>query len=189
MSWEASEAERRLANVVRLGVITQLDPAAARVKVKTAGIESDWLPWATSRAGGDRTWHPPEPGEQVVLLSPQGDLGQGVVLPSIYQQDHPAPGDRPSVSRTTYADGASLAYDRDAHKWSLEIPAGGAFEVTIGGTTLTIEDGKVTIKAADLHVEGDVKATGDVVAGSVSLKQHLHTGVMSGPALTGPPQQ
>ncbi len=63
-------------------------------------VLTDWLPWGTARAGGDRTWDPPEIGEQVMLASPAGDLRQGAIVGSFYQTAHPVPGDRAGLSRT-----------------------------------------------------------------------------------------
>lgn len=72
------------------------------------------------------------------------------------------------------------------------------------GTTIQIKGGEVTITAGSkvtvttpevvmtgkLTVAGDVVSTGgDVKAGSVSLKNHRHTGVQGGSSLSGIPQQ
>ena len=46
------------------------------------------------RAGADREWDPPTIGEQVVLLSPSGNLAQGVVLTGLFSDLIPANGDR-----------------------------------------------------------------------------------------------
>lgn len=39
-----------------------------------------------------------------------------------------------------------------------------------------------------MTLQGDVQTTGDVQAGSISLKSHIHSGVVSGGANTGAPQ-
>ena len=62
-----------------------------KAKVVVGEITSAWLPMMVSRAGNDRSWWPLEIGEQVVVLSPSGELTQGVVLGSINQQSIPAP--------------------------------------------------------------------------------------------------
>ena len=70
---DMTEAERRLSNLVMLGQVAELDAKKARVRVQAGPILTAWLPFATVRAGLDRTWHAPEPGEQVVLVAPGGD--------------------------------------------------------------------------------------------------------------------
>jgi len=63
-----------------------------------------------------------------------------------------------------------------------------------GSITINASAG-VTIKAPSgiecitpvVHVTGDVVADGDVLAGQVSLRGHVHTGVKAGSDLSGPP--
>lgn len=149
----AGELERILANMVRIGTIAELDEAAALVRVECGDLVTDWLHWLTGRAGPDRDWHAPELGEQVLVLSPSGDLAQGVVLAGIYQDAHPAPASSVNVHRLEYQDGASVQYDRQAHAYALEVPAGGVITLKIGGTVLKLEDGQATLTTPALLVD------------------------------------
>ena len=133
---EMTEAERRISNLAMMGQVVELDAARARVRVQAGPITTGWLPFATLRAGTDRIWHPPEPGEQVVMLAPGGDLNQAVVVGSVYRADHPAPADSADISRTMFKDGAVMEYDRAQHHWRLSVPAGGRIRFEIGGTSL-----------------------------------------------------
>lgn len=47
--------------------------------------------------------------------------------------------------------------------------------------------GKVTMTCTELHVTGAITAVGDVTAGTVSLKHHLHSGVATGGNNSGQP--
>lgn len=59
--------------------------------------------------------------------------------------------------------------------------------IIVGGTKkLEINDNKVIIHS-DLEVRGKIKATGDVVAGSISLQKHIHSGVYNGSGTTTKP--
>jgi phage baseplate assembly protein V len=158
-----SELDRRLANIVRQGTITELDDANARVKVDIGDLVTDWLPFHAARAGEDRTWHAPEPGEQVTILSPSGELSQGTVIPGIYQTKYDAPGNVRTKSRTEFKDGAFIEYDRDGHKHVIDVPAGGSITLHIGGTTLKLEDGQTTLTTPKLLVDSpDSTFTGAV---------------------------
>lgn len=119
---DTADLMRRVANVVRLGTIVAADYATAKARVKIGELTTDWLPWMTLRAGGDVTWWAPEVDEQVLVLSPSGELTQGVILAALYQTSIPANGDRPTLHRTTYADGAVIEYDREAHVLRATIP-------------------------------------------------------------------
>lgn len=159
---EIADLKRRIHNVVRVGEIHAADYAAARVRVKMGDIITAWLPWMTHRAGNDRTWHAPEVGEQVVVVSPSGDLAMGFVMPSVFQNDFPGPENVATKATTIYDDGATFQYDREAHKWTINIPAGEvSVDLTTGGDVNAEIDGDV-----NFHVTGDV--TGQV-DGNVDL--------------------
>ena len=56
---DVADIERRLGCMALYGTIAEADYAAARVRVRSGPILSNWLPFLTSRAEGDVTWHPP----------------------------------------------------------------------------------------------------------------------------------
>jgi len=144
------ELERRLSNTIRPGTVLEADYAKARIRVTMGDNTSAWLPWLTSRAGEDRTWHAPEVGEQVIVMAPGGELSAGYVMPGgIYKNDYPANGDKPEISRTTYKDGAILEYDRENHTHLLQLPEGSA-TVKVGDDAQTeITPDKITAKVGD----------------------------------------
>ena len=165
-SFDLVELARRLANVVRPATVAELDLANARLRAKydeTADGEAvltAWLPWLTVRAGADRTWWAPEEGEQVVLLSPSGELPQAVALPGLYRDMFPAPSDSADLHVVEYEDGARLSYDRAAHALTAVLPA--------GATARLVAPGGATV-VGNLRVEGNVTSTGDVTDSTSSM--------------------
>ena len=156
-----ADLARRLANVVRPGVVAEVDSGAAAVRVRyaeAADAVTAWLPFLAARAGGDVSWWPPEIGEQVVVLAPSGELSQGVVLGALYSDAHPAPAaaDR---HRVEYADGAVIEYDREAHRLRAELPAGGAAEISAPDGVAVTGDLRID---GDVRILGEVEATGDI---------------------------
>ncbi len=179
--WAQSETERIVANLIRIGIIAELDEGNARVTVHVGGLTTDWLPWLTQRASQDRTWWAPEPGEQVLVLSPYGDPAQAVVLPASYQEASPARTNLRTTSRTEFQDGAFIEYDRAGSHYRVDVPSKGSISLRIGDTTLLLESDKTTLATPHLVVDspmasfsGNVVAAGDVTAGSVSLQGHIH---------------
>lgn len=144
-----SELHRRVANLIRLGVIHEIDYEQARVTVQLGKITTDWLPWLTAQAGTDRNWHPPSVGEQVVLLSPQGDYSQGVVLHGIYQAQCPAPANTPDQTHYRNADGSHYTYDRPTHTLTVNVIPEGALTVKVGETQLRLKKGQMTLTACE----------------------------------------
>ena len=144
---DMTDAERRLSNVVMLGQVAELDTERARVRVQAGPILTAWLPFATVRAGPDRTWHAPEPGEQVVLVAPGGDLNQAVVVGSLYREAYPPPADSADISRTLYKDGAVMEYDREQHHWHLSVPSGGKIVLEVGPSKIEMSDSGIRLTA------------------------------------------
>ena len=143
--YDIGELQRQMANLIRIGRIIGLDEANARVKVSVGGLETDWLPWAVSRAGATRTWSAPRIGEQVIVLSPYGDPAQGVVMPSLYQDDHPAPAASMDRETIVYPDGATQDYNSASHTYLLDVPASGNITIRCGASSIVLSDAGVTI--------------------------------------------
>lgn len=61
-------------------------------------------------------------------------------------------------------------------------------QITINGDVPLIVNASAMTVNADLTVNGNINATGDVKAGAISLTTHIHGGVMSGDKTTGVPQ-
>lgn len=208
MSPELVEISRKLANMVRLGSIAEVNHAAQRCRVQSGGLLTDWLPWATPRAGDTRDWDPPTIGEQVLILSPSGEVAAAVVMTGIYSTAHPAPSASPSMHRRVYPDGAVIEYDHASHA----LLATGISTATIQASTSVTLDTPYTHVTGTLevdglltyhdgiagnagthgngnHIVGDIQViSGDVTADSISLKSHVHGGIQPGGGNTGVPE-
>lgn len=182
---------RLLENLIRFGTIAEVDEAAARVKVTTGKLTTAWLPWIAPRAGADREWNPPTEGEQVILLSPSGQLANGVAITGLFSDLLPANGDRPGLHRRTYRDGAVIEYDSINHHLRAILPAAGTTELeSLGGISIKgpiTHQGDYT-QTGNQTVTGKVTVSQDVIAAGISLVNHTHGGVQAGPSSTGKPQ-
>ncbi|MDT9046520.1 phage baseplate assembly protein V, partial [Escherichia coli] len=132
MRFDLGELGRTQANMIRYGVVTELDEANARVKCSTGGLDTDWLPWIAGRAGATRKWSAPRPGEQVVVISPYGDPAQAFVLPGLYQDAFPAPANSKDKETTVYPDGSTVEHDSAAKSYTYTVPAGGKITLQVG---------------------------------------------------------
>lgn len=176
--FDQTELDRRIGNLIRLGTVAEADYMHAKVRVRMGEIVTGWLPWSTSRAGSNATWHAPEVGEQVMVLAPSGELNQAVVLPGIFQTAHPQPVNSADKHHTVYSDGAVLEYDRSAHHLKAVLPAGATLQITADGGLSII---------GDIALTGTLTASVDVIANGISLHNHKHGGVQAGGAQTGTP--
>jgi len=190
--------EDALVNFIRYGTIRSVDVSHARVTVAVGDLTTRPIPWITPRAGATRTWSPPSPGEQVIVLSPGGNLGAAIALTGIFYDRYtkPAEGTADNVL-LAFGDGAVLLYDHVAHLLKGTLPAGGRVELTApDGFRLVGDvdvDGALHVTQAatfdqTLYASQDITSDADIKAGDISLRQHPHDQVQPGPGRTGKPQ-
>lgn len=199
----ATDLQRLVENLVRAGTVLAVDHARQLCRVASGGLQTDWLPWFSRRAGDVRHWSPPFAGEQCVVLSPGGDMASGFVLVGLYSDAMPANADSASVERTTYPDGAVIEYDHAAHALTATLPAGGRADITAPASVIvrsaditldapqTSTTGALTVQGlltwqagmvgsgasgagAEMVVAGTIRTSGDVVASGISLVGHDH---------------
>ncbi len=109
-----SEIQRLLRNMIRTGVVTDVDTTATRCRVQTGELRTDWLQWLTHRAGRSRAWWAPSVGERVLILVVGGELDTAFVLPGIFAGDHPAPSASADAYHVTFPDGAVIEYEPES---------------------------------------------------------------------------
>ncbi len=182
---------RLIENLIRLGTVAAVQMQPPRVQVSTGKLTTGWLPWIALRAGADRVWNPPTVDEQVLLFSPSGQLGNGVVLTGLFSDELSANGEREGLHRITYRDGTVIEYDSLAHHLNAVLTEGGTTRLTSPGGISLVGDithqGNYT-QTGNQDVTGQVSVSVDVVAAGISLVKHPHGGVMPGPGVTGAPQ-
>ena len=179
-----------IGDLVRLGTVLSINLAAARCVVRYGDpddeepAETPPIRWLAGRAGLTRTWSPPSEGEQVLLLSPDGQFANAIALTGIVQDAFPPVGST-STEIIEFADGARLSYDPKAGALQAVLPAGATAEIDApGGITLrgdVMIEGRVTVSET-------LTAQQNVIADGVSLKDHVHGKVQVGSARTDKPE-
>ncbi|WP_395460277.1 phage baseplate assembly protein V [Wolbachia endosymbiont (group B) of Myelois circumvoluta] len=145
-----SELQRKLANIVRIGVVKEVDYEKAKVRVKIGELLTDFLPWITSRAGEERSWLPPSINEQVVILSPLGELSLGIVLAGIYQQNYSAPENSEMINSLVFQDGTKLLYDKESK--NLEISVVDKLNFKVGKSEIEMTKSGIKLKAEKIDL-------------------------------------
>ena len=145
LEYRVAELERRMVSMIVTGTIQELDPETARVRVKVGALVTTWLPFLTRRAGNDLEWWAPEPGEQVLVLNPNGESTVGIVLPALFQDAHPAPAADPAIHKVAYANGAFIEHDRKGNLFRVHSP--GDLHATCDKNATVEAEGAVTVSA------------------------------------------
>ncbi|WP_288956930.1 phage baseplate assembly protein V [uncultured Desulfovibrio sp.] len=196
-----------LAQMVRVGFVSARQPEKMRVRVELrdttgAALITDWLPVLCPRAHGDAQYDLPDVDDQVLCLFLPFGLEQGFVLGAMYGKASPPVSSGDKWHRS-FSDGTVLEYDRASHAltgkvrglaglscsgpMTLEAPI-----VYVRGTLVnTAKDGS----PGSAVISGDVKIISggvtvpdaDVIAGAVSLLNHLTSGVQPGSGQSGAP--
>ena len=162
--FELAETKRKLANVVRTGTVKSFDPKTNTV-VADVGLETHDIPYF-NHGGTGANWHPPKPGQQVTLLASDGDLANAVAIPGGFHDKNPQPSQTadedivaqrgPGKARTRTTDTAAI----------LE-----AFQ-----SAVKVENGKVTITAETIVLDGVVKLGGEDADKPAAMKGTIDTG-------------
>lgn len=152
-----SDLERRLQNLIRVGVIFEVqhaNPPRVRVRLgNEGGIETEFLPWITARAGETRNWCPPTVGEQVVVFSPGGDLLNGLALPAINSDSITPPDTSATTHVVSYPDGARVSYDHSS----------GHMEISGIKTLSVIAAEKILFDVPESEFTGNVTIDGNLL--------------------------
>ena len=140
---DISELFRRVSNIIRIGKVISVDYSKAKAKVKIGNLTTDFMPWLTPSTSA---WIPLKNGEQVLVLSPNGDLRMGMILPALYQSSKTPPA-------------------HDSNKITFNVDVNHKGNVTTTGNIST---------SGNITTTGKVTATGEVEGKGKKLSTHKH---------------
>jgi phage baseplate assembly protein V len=174
-SFAFSDLCRRVANLIRIGKVAEVD--GAQVKVQIGKVKTNWLP-IVSTAGDTSMWIPITVGEQVAVISPYGEMAQSFVLRAIHYNKYAAPENKSDISVKTkvnvkaesdgklealFKNGFELkANDTYIYVYGDNVRAkSGNAEITVsngriscnsGGSSIISEDNKITLNAGGASI-------------------------------------
>lgn len=186
------EVLRLLHNLIRIGTITEVDHANVRARVRSGDNTTGWLRFFSARAGTTTDWDPPTKGEQALVLSPSGDMAQGLILVGLNTGQTPPPSTDKAHWRRRFPDGTTATYDHEAHELTLDVPEPGQVTVNVNGPAV-IRSPKIDLgEDADLEpsVLGDKLAAWIVqeLKPYADTQQHIgNLGAPTSPALAVQP--
>ncbi|MBG6247344.1 MULTISPECIES: phage baseplate assembly protein V [Symbiopectobacterium] len=175
----SAELMRLLANILRVGVVAEVNPKTWRVRVKSGELLTDWLRWNTQRAGAFKVWIPPEVGEQVWLGCLGGNPETAVIIGSLYSDENPAPGSSLQEMVITALDGARFRYDAAAGA----LEAVGMKTARVSAETRILLDTPEVQKGGEMH--GNIAHSGGAfTSNGVQIDDHDHGAVQRGGSWT-----
>ena len=198
---------RAIRNLIRTGIVTEVNLRDGLCRVQTGGIKTTWLNWMTSRAGRSRVWWAPSVGEQVMVLAIGGELDTAFVLPAIFSDDFPAPSSSADALRIDFPDGATIEYEPETGALTVsgiktaDVTASGSITATVplvlvkAETRITLDTPEVVctnkLTTGTLEVKKGGKMSGDIqhtggkfTSNGVQVDKHNHGGVERGGSWT-----
>jgi len=151
-----SDLAKRLSNIIRIGAIFEINHQTAKARVKIGELETDFLPWANSNSGSNNSWNPPEIDEQVIILSPSGDLSQAVILPSLYKNN--ASDSDQNIKSITYQDGSKISFNVSSGTLDLDLKGDVAIKV-VGNANIEGDNINIT-GSSNITLDGNVNLGG-----------------------------
>ncbi|MDR1311096.1 MAG: phage baseplate assembly protein V [Burkholderiaceae bacterium] len=156
-----SETFDESAPTLKFGTVSAVDEATAQVRVRLPDVDNmrtDWLPVLTRKTKQDKDYWLPDIGEHIaVLLDANGE--DGLVLGAVFSDADSVPIVSRDKWHKSFADGASLEYDRAAHK--LTVTGGIQHVVVEVGADVLVKSGtKVTVDTPDTEFTGNVTVNG-----------------------------
>ncbi len=186
-----TEIMRLITNLIRTGVVTEVDRENWLCRVKTGDLETNWISWLTLRAGNARTWWKPSEGEQVVLLSLGGNLETAFALPAVYSNQFAPPSTSADACVTEHPDGGWFEYEPATGRWyvrgikSMVIEA--ADNITMKTSEFVLEADRTRINSEVVINGGVTQGGGAMSSNGIVVDAHQHTGVLKGGDTTGGP--
>jgi phage baseplate assembly protein V len=146
-SFAFSDLCRRVANLIRIGKIAEVE--GAQVKVQIGKVKTNWLP-IVSMAGDTSVWIPITVGEQVAVISPYGEMAQSFVIRSIHYNKYAAPEKKDIISMETKSDMKAESEGKleALFKNGFELKSGDTY-IYVQGDNVKVESGNAEITVAD----------------------------------------
>lgn len=197
MLFQNDETMEFLKSIIRIGEVSSVDASKATARVvfdDFDSIVSYDLQVICRNTFANRDYAMPDIGEDVICLFLPTGTEAGFILGSVYAGEITPPENTVNRRCVEFLDGAKFMYDRSAHALTISIgdtaitvnrdavavESKNTIQAKVGDTEATIGASGVSIKG-NLSVDGAISAsgdistdTGDVKAGSVSLKNHTH---------------
>jgi len=165
---------------IRIGTITAVFPERNTARVVfddmggDGGLDSGELPFLVTGSKDDKYYSPMTVDTQVLCLRLPHGKNTGFILGTWFQDVDTPPESNGNVAIVKFRDGTTVRHDTES----------GALSIQASGS-VTVTAPSVTVSADTVSING---GSGDVVVNGISLVNHTHGGIQSGPSSTGKPQ-
>jgi phage baseplate assembly protein V len=142
---EVADLKRRVDNVVRHGVVSDVDAEKQLVRLKIGGTDAEpfkspWLPYAQI-AGALKVHTPPSVGQQMTLVAATGDFRQALALPMTWSNQNQSPSTKKDEHVLTFGKIRIVAKSDN-------------LKVSVGDSSVEITENKIVSKSEKIKDVG-----------------------------------
>lgn len=173
----------------KIATVTSYDPNtyAVQVTVHPEEIQSGWLPILSPWVGDNfGEYFGPIPGVQAIVLHLEGDIDSGLVTGFINSTEEVPPPVPSGEAWRVHKSGSFLKFTNDGDvslttNKDLVATVGGKVTATVTGDCELTISGKLVAGASEFDLTGDLHVTGQVIASGEgtfnghTVTQHTHT--------------
>ena len=119
-----ARVEGAMNNMFRPGKVTDVDTKKQRARIEVANqdgkiTKSAWIPYG--QIAGDYKQHrPPTKGQQLMMMSPDGEFRQAMLMPLTWSDDIKSPSEKEDEHVSTYNDKYRLVEKADLRAFTLD---------------------------------------------------------------------
>ncbi len=110
-NFQSADSQNRAEQILRIGRIAEIDNPNRLVRIQSAELLSDWIPWKGRIGNNYIAWTPPRKGTQVLTASPSGDYSQAIIVMVLYTDDLNSPSTDADVDMIKFNDGTIIKKD------------------------------------------------------------------------------
>lgn len=191
----STELAELVANLIRVGEVTSINPAAGTARVRFEdrdNVESYDLRVTVRRSLKNKDYDMPDVGENVLCLFLPSGVEAGFIVASYYPNPVPRPESDPDVTARVFEDGTRIEYNRATNALLIDASASsGAVNVVCGNANVQASE-QIALTAPVIALNGAVEVVGpSLTHNGVNVGDtHAHpiNSGSSAPGPTGGPQ-
>lgn len=177
VQFDVSDLLRRIENLLKVGVIHEVDLDAKKLRVKMGDIITGWLNMPGEVTANYIRWRPLKTGTQVLVASESADPANAIIVQILYTADNQPVSTEETLDIIQFNDGTAISYNTATSALTAALASNGHITATApqgiidvhsdqGTINVTAQDGEINVHADN----GTITATAD--DGSITARSN-----------------
>lgn len=198
IQFDVSDLLRRIENLLKVGVIHEVDLDAKKLRVKMGDIITGWLNMPGEVTANYIRWRPLKTGTQVLVASESADPANAIIVQILYTADNQPVSTEETLDIIQFNDGTAISYNTATSALTAALASNGHITATApqgiidihsdqgtinvtanqGTINLDTQGGKINATCLQgFDITGDVSITGSLsCTGNADVDGHIDAG-------------